>query len=315
MPKKKSSSSAKKSSSSSSKADYPAQLFDWLSEGYIVAPLTQVIKSKDENKIKEMFSDYADRIKRLEAVKDKLDKLEFNYKNNIYGDVLEKLNDPIQVDYLEKFVRSFQDGPRLNELKAELASLNVSGFEEGAKKIKTMFDDGDELDEIEKAINKLKKKIKEKFFASAFEDEAIPMKVEPEKPKFIAETIFLLHRDGTLLSVKSKKSPAELNKKLMSRMVMAIKEQMNRAFKEGEHVHTLTYEGHTIILEDSQHVYAAVVVVGEAQPVMYRIILKALQIMEKKLANELDSWDGDRSSLENLDRYTSAIFQALGKVH
>ena len=101
----------------------------------------------------------------------------------------------------------------------------------------------------------------------------------------------------------------------MSRMVMAIKEQMNRAFKEGEHVHTLTYEGHTIILEDSQHVYAAVVVVGEAQPVMYRIILKALQIMEKKLAKELNGWKGNRSSLENLDRYTSAIFQALDKIN
>ena len=319
MPKKKSSSSSKKSSTSSSKADYPAQLFDWLSEGYIVAPLTQVIKSKDNKKIKEMFTDYADRIKRLEAVKDKLDQLEFNYKNNTYGDVLEKLNDPMEVDSLEKFVKSFQDGPRLNELKAELASLNVSGFQEEAKKIKTMFDDEDDLDEIEKAINKLKKKIKEKFFASAFEEEAIPLKEEAiplkEEPKFTAETIFLLHRDGTLLSVKSKKPPAELDKKLMSRMVMAIKEQMNRAFKEGEHVHTLTYEGHTIILEDSQHVYAAVVVIGEAQPVMYRIILKALQIMEKKLAKELDGWKGERASLENLDRYTSAIFQALDKIH
>ncbi len=315
MPKKKSSSSSKKSSSSSSKADYPAQLFDWLSEGYIVAPLTNVIKSKDDKKIKEMFSDYEDRIKRLEAVKDELDQLEFNYKNNTYGDVSEKLNDPMQVDYLEKFVRSFQNGPRLNELKAELASLNVSGFQKEAKKIKTMFGDGDELDDIEKAINRLKKKIKEKFFASAFEEEAILKEVEVKEPKFIAETIFLLHKDGTLLSVKSKKPPAELDKKLMSRMVMAIKEQMNRAFKEGEHVHTLTYEGHTIILEDSQHVYAAVVVVGEAQPVMYRIILKALQIMEKKLAKELDSWKGDRTSLENLDRYTSAIFQALDKIN
>ena len=61
MPKKKSSSNSKKSSTSNSKADYPTQLFDWLSEGYIVAPLTDVIKSKDNKKIKEMFSDYADK--------------------------------------------------------------------------------------------------------------------------------------------------------------------------------------------------------------------------------------------------------------
>jgi len=168
---------------------------------------------------------------------------------------------------------------------------------------------------IEKSITKLKKKIKEKFFESAFEDEAVLLIEDENAPKFVAETIFLLHKDGTLLSVKSKKPPKELDKKLMSRMVMAIKEQMNRAFKEGEHVHTLTYEGHTIILEDSQHVYAAIVVIGEAKPVMYRIILKALQIMEKKLAKELDSWKGDRSSLDNLDRYTSAIFQALDKIN
>ena len=80
-------------------------------------------------------------------------------------------------------------------------------------------------------------------------------------------------------------------------------------------IHTLTYEGHSIILEESVHVYAAVVVIGEAQPVMYRIILKALQIMEKKLANELDNWRGNRASLDNLESYTNAIFQALDKLH
>ena len=65
---------------------------------------------------------------------------------------------------------------------------------------------------------------------------------------------------------------------------MAIREQMNRAFNEGEHAHKLTYEGHSIILEDSSHVYAAVVINGEDQPIMYKIILKALQIMERKYA-------------------------------
>ena len=206
MPKKKSSGNSKKSSSNDSKAEYPSQLFDWLSEGYIVAPLTDVIKSKDNKKIKDMFSDYADRIKRLEAVKTKLDELEFDDKNNAYKEISEKLNDPMQVAYLENFVKSFEEGPRLNELKAELASLNTTGFKEEVKKIKIMFDDGDDLDKIEKSITKLKKKIKEKFFESAFEDEAVLLIEDENAPKFVAETIFLLHKDGTLLSVKSKKS-------------------------------------------------------------------------------------------------------------
>jgi len=322
MPKKKSSSSKKKSSStkkkssgSSNKDEYADKLFNWLSEGYIVKPLTEVVKSKDLEKMKEMFEDYEARIERVEAVKEKLDNLDFNSNHSMYDEISSKLNDPMQAGYLENFTKSFEEGPRLNELKAELASLNTRGFEEDAKKIKAMFKDEDELDDIEKAIKKLKKKIKEKFFESAFEEAAVPLEEqEPDKPKFVAETIFLLHKDGTLLSVKSKKPPKELDKKLMSKMVMAVREQMGRAFKEGEHVHSLKYEGHTIILEDSRHVYAAVVVAGEAEPVMYRIILKALQIMEKKLAKELDNWSGDRSSLENLDRYTSAIFQAMDKL-
>ncbi len=314
MPKKKSSSKSNKSSTSKKKDDYANQLFDWLSEGYVVKPLTEVIKSKDTKKMDEMFSDYSDKISRLKDVKAKLQDLEFDQNHSMYDEVNKKLNDPMQVAYLENFARLFEEGPKLNELKAELASLNTTGFEEMVKQIKTMFKDNDDVDDIERAIKKLKKKIKEKFFESAFEEEAIPLEEEKED-KFIAETIFLLHKDGTLLSVKSKKPPAQLDKKLMSRMVMAIKEQMNRAFKEGEHVHTLNYEGHTIILEDSVHVYAAIVVVGEAKPVMYRIILKALQIMEKKLIKEFDDWTGDRSKLENLDRYTSAIFQALDRLH
>ena len=89
---------------------------------------------------------------------------------------------------------------------------------------------------------------------------------------------------------------------------------MSRFFPFRSHVETdsaLTLR----VLEDSVHVYAAVVVVGEAKPVMYRIILKALQIMEKKLAKEFDGWTGDRSKLDNMDRYTSAIFQALDRLH
>jgi Fe2+ transport system protein FeoA len=309
MSKKKNSSNSNNPNSDNVNAN---RLHDWISQGLVVDQLIQSIRSGNTVATDELFRSFEGKANRLEKVKDRLEELGFDEGHELFPKVSSMLNNPLQVEILESLATSLETGPKVKELKAELGSLNTKGFEEEANRIRVMLDDGTDLTVIENDIKKLQKRIKEKFFEMAFEEAAVP---QAEAAKFTAEIIFLLHRDGTLLSVKSRKPPTELDKKLMSRMVMAIKEQMGRAFREGEHVHTLTYDGHTIILEDSVHVYAAVVIVGEPKPVMYRVILKALQIMEKKLANEFDTWKGERGSLENLDKYISAIFQALEKLN
>jgi hypothetical protein len=296
--------------------DVSSKLYEWIAEGYNVDKLVQAVKSKDDKEIKQLFKEFKTNIVKIEEIRKNLETLKriraINTKNPLYVEILEALKDPTKVEIAEKFLASLKSGPKLKELQVELASLNVTGFEAEARAIKAKFKNPELTNEIEKDIKSLRRRIKEKFFEEEFEDVVVPSEERPKK--FVAETIFLLHRDGTLLAVKSKKPPTEIDKKLLSRMVMAIREQMSKAFNEGEHIHTLKYEGHSIILEDSSHVYAAVVVTGEAQAIMYRIILKALQIMEKKLNKEFENWTGDRSSIENLDKYTTAIFQALDKV-
>jgi hypothetical protein len=312
---------AKKKGSRKSKGepedDVSKKLYDWIAEGYVVDELVEAVKSKDTKTIDKLFGEYESNIERVEKLKGELEKLKqvrgaLNTKSPLYIQLMEIIKHPAKVDVAEKYMVSLKSGPKLKELEAELASLNVTGFEEEAKAIKAKFADTSRADEIERDIRSLTRRIKEKFFAESFESVIVP--TEEPKKSFKAETIFLLHRDGTLLSVKSRKPPRELDKKLMSKMVMAIREQMSRAFKEGQHVHSLRYEEHTIILEDSVHVYAAVMISGEVRPVMYKIILKALQILEKHFAGAFDNWTGDRSSLKNMDKYTSAMFQALDKL-
>lgn len=305
--------------------DNASRLYDWISKGYRVDALVESVRQGDSSRTEALFSDFDAKAQRLEAAKAKLATLGFSHGHPMYQKVADKLGDPLQADALEALAAALESGPKIMELRQELASLNTNGFEADAQRIHKMLDSNDDPDIIDAEIKKLRKRIKEAFFEAAFESEAVVEEApkpqpqarqapaQPQQGHFVAETIFLLHRDGTLLSVKSKKPTTELDKKLMSRMVMAIREQMGRAFKEGEHIHSLTYEGHTIILEDSVHIYAAVVVVGEPRAVMYKVILKALQIMEKNMAQTFDSWKGDRNSLENLDKYTSAIFQALEK--
>ena len=307
--------SSKRSISVDQEKEISSKLYDWIAEGYEVDELVKIVKSKDARKISKLFKEYENNIKRIEKIKRELEKLKqvhaFNTKSPLYIQLIELIDHPAKVDVAEKFMESLKSGPKLTELQAELASLNITGFEDEAKAIKAKFNQPELVEEINKDVTSLRRRIKEKFFAESFEDVVVPKKKERS---FVAETIFILHKDGTLLSVKSKIAPAELDKKLMSKMVMAIKEQMMRSFKEGEHVHTLNYMGHNIILEDSVHVYCAVVVVGEARPVMYKIVLKALQILEKNFANEFNNWTGDRAALQNMDKYTSAMFQALDKL-
>ncbi len=292
-----------------------SKLYDWIADGYEIDKLVKAVKSKDDNKIQRIYKQFDRDIKRMDELRKKLEELGYDSGDPRFEKISNVLKDPTRADDVEKFLFSMEVGPKVKELKAELASLNVTDFEEEAEKLKAKLEEPDDIDQIEKDVKALRRRIKEKFFEEAFEDAVVPMGSEKKKKKsFNAEMIFLMHRDGTLLAVKSRRPSAELDKRLMSRMVMAIRKQMALAFKEGEHVHTLSYEGHSIILEDSIHVYAAVVVTGEARPVMYKIILKALQIMEKKLKGPFDNWTGDRSTLFNLEKYTTAIFQAFDKL-
>jgi len=132
------------------------------------------------------------------------------------------------------------------------------------------------------------------------------------KPR--AESIFFMHRDGTLLSFHSRIPEEEQNEKLFERMVEVIREQMFKVYVEGEHVHKLHYEGHNIILEDSTHVYAAVVIAGEDQLLMYTEILRFLELIEHKHAYEFDNWTGDKSVVKDLDQYSDALFLAIDKI-
>lgn len=308
----KKSTSSQKSDSEKKDEEIKKKLYDWVAEGYDIDPLMDVVKSKDDEEIAKVFKIYEKNIKRMEDLKQRLAALEFDRSSPRFKELLDTFKNPELVDDVEAFLISIESGPKIQELRAELASLNVTGFEEDAVAIKKKLKDSADAGEIEKDIRALKRKIKEKFFTEAFEEVVLP--TEEKSNSFVAETIFLLHRDGTLLAVKSKIPPKQLDKRLLSKMVMAIREQMTKAFEEGTHVHSLSYQGHTIILEDSEHVYAAVVVAGEAKPIMYKIILKALRIMEKKMKASFDNWKGDRSKLDNLDKYTAAIFQALDKL-
>jgi len=320
MAKKKTGTKSKKSSSKKKfdTSEYSEKLFDWLSDGYEVSELTGLIKTGSQTKIKKAFSEYKKAIDRLKELEGEVHELDVDEDDLKYQKVLTFLKDPSKIELIERYVESLSDVSKMIELKAELSSLNIKGFEKEAKAILYRITNGEDSDDIENDIKLLRKRIKEKFFESAFTMELSPEEETDRglvKEGPLAETIFFIHRDGTLLSVKSKIPPAKLSKKLLSRMVMAIREQMNRAFNEGEHVHKLAYEGHSIILEDSNHVYAAVVINGEDKPIMYKIILKALQIMERKYAKDFDNWSGDRKRLTELEKYSTAIFQAFEKLN
>jgi len=291
--------------------DISSRLYEWIADGYTVEPLVAAVKSKDAYTIEKLFRQFEANIARMEELKILLIKRGYDENNPKYKGISLILKDPSKVKEIENFVISLEAGPRMKVLYAELASLNTKGFEKEAAAVKAKLADPKRIDEAERDLKALTRRIKERFFEDALEDVVVPTEKDF---KCVAETIFLMHKDGTLLAVKSKRPPAELNKKLLSRMVMAIREQMARAYKEGEHLHTLIYEGHSIILEDSVHVYAAVVVRGQAKPIMYRIILKALQIMERNLNQQFSRWRGDRAALDNLDKYTTAIFQAFEKM-
>lgn len=288
---------------------------EWENSGYNLESLQDAMDDEGYTvtKLKALFKDYEENIERLEEQKDKLLVLDVDKNSECYLDIKECLNDPSRVEEVEEFVTTVAIEPKLKELKAELASLNITGFEDEAKRIIHMIDRKDDPLTIGAAIKSLRRHIKEAFFEKEFMG-AITVEEKP-KPRKIghAETVFMLHMDGSLLAVKSRLPKSQIDKKELSRAVMIIRKEMELA-REGEMREKIPFQSKNLLLHTGNDVYIGVIISGTDTPVMYKLMLKVGDLMEKKFEAQFKKWKGDRQSLGPLDRYINALFQAFDKL-
>lgn len=279
-------------------------LAEWIRGGYEVSELVEAMRSAGDREIAAIFEEYEQNLARLEALRKEVEQKVPEAKR---GEFAPLLKDPSKIKELKKKLSQIAYEPRIAELKAELASLNTKGFDAEADAIRGMMEDPERLDEAEEAIRALRKKIKERFFEQEFvmhlEAKARGLHVE-------AETVIILHMDGTLLAVKSKKSKDQLDKRFLGKAVLKTREVLT----ERTGPKHFEIEGKNLLVQPGSHICIALVFEGKPVELINRMILKVIEIMERKHAEVFKSWNRDRTRIFDIDKYPTALFQALEKL-
>ncbi len=109
------------------------------------------------------------------------------------------------------------------------------------------------------------------------------------------EEVFLVYRDGVLISHLSRSLMREKDEDVLSGMLTAVQEFVREAFQYGEHreLHKLDFGEYRILIERGKYVYLAVVYAGEESPAIRKKVRAVIDRIEDQFGAALEKWDGD----------------------
>ncbi len=109
------------------------------------------------------------------------------------------------------------------------------------------------------------------------------------------EDVFLVYRDGVLISHLSRTLLREKDEDVLSGMLTAVQEFVRDAFQYGEHrdLHQLDFGDYRILIERGKYVFLAVVYSGKESLALHRKIRAVISRVETEFGTALEAWDGD----------------------
>jgi hypothetical protein len=109
------------------------------------------------------------------------------------------------------------------------------------------------------------------------------------------EEVFLVYRDGVLISHLSRTLMREKDEDVLSGMLTAVQEFVREAFQYGEHreLHQLDFGEYRILIERGRYVYLAVVYSGEESVQIRKKVRTVIDRIEEQFGKALEKWDGD----------------------
>ncbi|HYM40436.1 MAG TPA: hypothetical protein VEY12_09925 [Thermoplasmata archaeon] len=109
------------------------------------------------------------------------------------------------------------------------------------------------------------------------------------------EDVFLVYRDGVLISHLSRTLLREKDEDVLSGMLTAVQEFVRDAFQYGEHreLHQLDFGDYRILIERGKYVYLAVVYSGEQSNAIRKKVRSVIDLIEAQFGPVLEKWDGD----------------------
>ncbi len=109
------------------------------------------------------------------------------------------------------------------------------------------------------------------------------------------EDVFLIYRDGILVSHLTEGDQLEKDEDQLSGMLTAVQDFVKDAFTYGEHreLHQLEFGDYHVLIERGKLVYLAVVYRGRDSGLIRKRVRTVLDRVESAYGRVFDSWDGD----------------------
>ena len=109
------------------------------------------------------------------------------------------------------------------------------------------------------------------------------------------EDVFLVYRDGVLISHLSRTILREKDEDVLSGMLTAVQEFVREAFQYGEHrdLHQMDFGDYRILIERGTYVFLAVVYSGRESAAIHRKVRSVIDRVETEFGTTLATWDGD----------------------
>jgi len=109
------------------------------------------------------------------------------------------------------------------------------------------------------------------------------------------EEVFLVYRDGVLISHLSRTLMPDKDEDVLSGMLTAVQEFVRDAFRYGEHreLHQMDFGDYRILIERGRLAYLAVVYSGRNSAAVSKRVRAVLDRIETAYAAVLETWDGD----------------------
>lgn len=125
-----------------------------------------------------------------------------------------------------------------------------------------------------------------------------------EKPgTYLVEDVFLIHSDGRLICHQTRKFRETIDEDIFSGMLTVIQDFVRDSFRQRSKVglKRLEFGESKILLERSEHTYAACVLVGDEPGLLSLYMAEVLREIEGKYGRALESWTGMMQELEGIE--------------
>ena len=141
------------------------------------------------------------------------------------------------------------------------------------------------------------------------EDPKAEEKNQKPEPATIIDDIFLIYKDGRLITHHTRKLKPEMDDDVLGGMFTAVQEFIKTSFGGDEEtpVDEISYGKNKILIEHGKYIFISPVIEGRGSDEMHERMKIAVQNIEVEFEGQLKEWSGDVKDLKDAKKWLKAV--------